>query len=200
MKFIVSSTEPTQLRRVGSSSTEPEEHGCDVLAIGPLCVVGFQRKEFPGDFTSSLADGRISDFIIKAGNSRLVDQAVIILEGELKALTRDEICNIMAVCLSLQLTHGIPIIWSRGVSDTAKLVQTVGEWLNKPEHHGLLSKPKRAGSPQEALLQGLPGIGQELASRIMETVGMPIGLVKDISQVVGIGKKKLAKIKELLDA
>ena len=63
-------------------------------------------------------------------------------------------------------------------------------------------KPKRLGSRKLYLLQGLPGIGPALASRLLLQFGSIERVVTanedTLTEVRGVGRKKAARIRELV--
>ena len=66
--LLVAPTEPPQLKKLGKVSSVPESYGLDYMFITHNSLIsGVQRKQFPGDFTSSLNDGRLGKEIVQMG-------------------------------------------------------------------------------------------------------------------------------------
>ncbi|MDR4509049.1 MAG: helix-hairpin-helix domain-containing protein [Candidatus Brocadiaceae bacterium] len=63
-------------------------------------------------------------------------------------------------------------------------------------------KPKRISTRKLHLLQGLPGVGPRLAGQMLEHFGSIEKVIaadeKELAGIGGIGKRKVAKIREIV--
>lgn len=217
--MIISPTEPPSLRALGQVSMLPEQFGCDLLFSAQGGWGGVQRKEFK-DLLASISDGRLGEQVLKMGDGLAYKMIVVegltsarwTLDGELvgnkwarvnRAALRKLLWSIRAA--------GVWVDWTDNVTDTGELALAFQDWCRKGTHKSLNVRAGVRSSwgtannrdYQAHLLQGLPGVGGELADRILDTVGMPIGLKpgaeKQLLTVKGLGKKKLAGIMAALD-
>ncbi len=209
--MIVSSTEPAKLRALGTVSTFPEQHGCDMLIATNGAWAGIQRKEVK-DLLGSVHDGRLGEQILKMHG---VEHRLLIIEGVLRWTLDGQLAattwgrgisraNLRKLLWSIRAA-GVWIEWSDSLDDTIAVVEAFNEWCRKTTHVSLHQRPAARGSWGTAsnrdwqihFLQGLPGIGVELAGRILDTVGMPVGWVvepDELMRVEGLGRKKIERI------
>lgn len=210
--MLIAPTEPAALKALGRSSTIPEIHGVDILwAERGRGLIGVQRKEFPGDFLASVNDGRLAK---ELAQMQSLDTSVLILEGRgtwttdgtlvhpwgqpwTRSAHRRYLCTVRSM--------GVWVEWSDSLDDTALVLEDLRAWHAKPKHHSAQQRPgpKRNGWGQVDerayaihLIQGVDGVGPELAERIYDTVGMPFGLrvtEDDLRGVHGMGKVKARK-------
>lgn len=215
--MIISSTEPPLLRALGHVSQVPERYGVDILwhsKVSGLC--GIQRKEYPGDFVASVQGGRLSKEI---GQMQTLDLRVLLLEGRpnwttdgkavgqyvrwTKTAHRRELCSVQA--------RGVWVLTSDNLDDTIGTIWDVLHWSNKPKHYSTQTRPKPRGDRwgritnrdwQLHLIQGIDGVGPELAERILDQVGMPfkLGVTEDeLLTVKGLGKTRAKRIVRAFD-
>lgn len=214
--MIVSPSEPPQLKALGTVSGTPESYGCDILIVQGKARTGIQRKKFPEDLMSSLADGRLYSQLPKMAS---LDRSIIILEGHGQWTLDGELVDRYANFTKGQL-YGLKssIMWEFGVHveqtqdlrETAEYLKALELWCMKPKHTSLRTRPGapkdswgKTGQREQAIhmIQGLPGIGIELAGRIYDHFGrVPIKWdleqMSDLLAVPGVGKIKAAKIWE----
>lgn len=219
--MIISPTEPSALRTLGFVSMKPEDFGCDLLFASNGAWAGIQRKEFK-DLVGSVEDGRLGEQIQKMVAAPLEYRMVVVEgngrwgdEGELmSAFGRGINRSSLRKLLWSVRREGVWIEWSDGLDDTVGLVRAFEEWCGKRKHDGLRGRPGArsawgtANSREwvEHFLQGLPGVGPELAGRLVEQFGgSPVGWregigVKELMSVEGIGKVKAEKLMKALEA
>ena len=215
--MLISGTEPPQIKALGKVSAVPERYGCDILIVQGLARTGVQRKQFPADLLSSLADGRLYTQLPKMAE---LDRSLLILEGygswtldgELVDYARFTKSQLYGLIYSLAFEFGVQILTVRDIKDTCAAVKSLEAWAMKPKHTSLRTRPGPQRDSWGGLgdreyashfLQGLPGVGVELAGRIFDHFGkVPIKWdlegVKDLLAVPGIGKVKAQKIWEVL--
>lgn len=218
--MIVSGLEPDALKALGTVAGVPENYGADILIVERGIKVGIQRKQFPGDFLSSLADGRLYEqlhalqeldhaFLLIEGFGRWT------LEGELvhdtfTHFTKKQYHGLIA---SVQMEFGIAVMQVRDLGETCIYLVHLEEWLQKETHNSLRTRP---GPPRTAwgtrdnrafglhFLQSFPGVGVELAGRIYDHFGgVPVDWAvadwKALTVVPGIGKEKAQRIWKVLE-
>jgi len=209
--MLVSATEPPALRKIGTVSMAPERYGCDLLFASRGKWFGVQRKEFK-DLLASMTDGRIAQ---QMGMMKSLEQSMVVIEGMQGArwgtggelvdgyarVTRGQIRSLLWSVRD----RGVWVDFTDGLDDTIRLVQDFERWCKKPEHKSLSTRPGpvntwgRVGDRdwELHLLQGLPGVGVELAGRILDEVGMPLGWrvgEEELLGIKGLGKGKVEKM------
>ena len=220
--MLISPTEPQKLRALGTTSSRPEKVGADFLISGGSRQVAIQRKKFPEDLLSSLGDGRLYTQV--AMMTSQVDYAMLIVEGYGKWTTEGELISpvrdfkrfdlnsLLGIFYSLMFEFGIFVMWVRDMNATAAALEELERWLRKKKHTSLKRRP---GPPKSSwgtrgntafgvhILQGFPGMGSELAERMIEQFGMvPLTWthsVEELMSVPGIGKKKAEALVKALD-
>jgi len=214
--ILVSGQEPDPLKVVGTSSGIPEQYGADFLIPGIGFMLGVQRKGFPGDFMSSLDDGRLHTSLVKLTKC---EKRVLILEGTPKWTTsgflvhdyvqfsRSQLRNLL---MSAHEELGIHTMWTDGIQDTIDTLRDLARWAAKGTHNSLFDRPnmkspfKRKFSEKDKamfLLQGFDGIGPELAGRIYDHFKrVPLRWDDDgeLINVKGVGKGKMKSLKEIV--
>lgn len=171
---------------------------------------GIERKTAV-DLASSIVDGRLfeqAEALIKA-----FQLPIVIVEGSLEELyskRRFTPAQVQGV-LAYLVEQGVYLVPSATPLDTAHFIRA----LAKREHiHGgvrepspsKLRKARRRGGVREAqlsLVATLPGIGPELAERLLKRFGSPRRVFKatpsELRSVPGLGEARIKKIVEVLD-
>jgi ERCC4-type nuclease len=175
--------------------------------------IGVQRKEV-SDLLSSVADGRLGKgcqqmqthcgikVLIIEGDVRWTNNGEMMGRGEYgRKWTRKQWKGLL---WSVRM-KGIWVEFSDDIADTVEQVLWLKEWQDKGTHRALDTRPGPSsvwGNPrnedyQRHLVQGLPGVGYELAERIVGKFGVPFTWsvsVEDLMTVPGIGRVKAEKI------
>lgn len=214
-RLWVSPTEPAELReRADVVSMHPETFGVDILVHGLAHSVGVQRKTI-SDLIASLQDGRLAEQVMKMGR---LNVAIVLLEGKFNWTHDGHLVSngwgerltevaFKKIKLSV-LASGVHIDHSTGLHDTLKWIESAMTWCDNSEHSTLQPKGRdvRGAWGDRAVehyrlgvLSSFPGIGPELARRILDEVGWPFEISVDLSSVKGLGKKRLASIREVFD-
>lgn len=216
--MLVSSTEhDVRIRELGSPSTYPEQYGVDVLwySVVDEGWIGVQRKEIK-DFVASVNDGRL---VKEVSQMRGLVTSLLIIEGRLQWTTDGTLLNgntdrytkarHNGLLWSLQ-SSGIWVQSTSSISETVEVVRLFEAWCNKETHSSLAIKREGLSSPwgkpndRETaiyLVSGLPGIGSELAARIVDQFGIPWCwnvTRRELLSVPGLGSKKVEKLWALL--
>lgn len=217
--LLTSPAEPPTLRKLGYTSLATEEYGADFLIVSPEGVMGIQRKQFPGDFLSSIFDGRMTTVITRLTATSF---PIIVLEGRPQWTTDGVLLGhhggefrrstLHAMEMSLAY-NGIAVVWTEHLADTAEFIMSMVEWWAKPEHDGFRNRPgpgrsNDLGQPTTDrdwgvhVLQGFDGIGYQLAQRIWDKFNrLPLRwdiTRKELGGVRGVGPKKLDALTRLI--
>lgn len=216
---------PTELRhapfraltRADRGSNKPETMGVDFAFNYRGLWWGIQRKEIK-DFIASVNDGRLAK---EVKQMTALEQGVVVIEGQPKwsldghllgdsygsSWDRQRHCSML---LSLQ-EAGVWVMGSIDTTDTARLILDFERWVKKGDHMSLKKREpmvspwgtKNNRDYQIHLVMGLPGVGWELADRILKKLGMPFGcrVTKlELMEVDGVGAKKADAILAALEA
>ncbi|MGB5986099.1 MAG: ERCC4 domain-containing protein [Desulfobacterales bacterium] len=174
------------------------------LALGDYQVdrrVLVERKRLP-DFARSVVDGRLFRQTIALAQSSC--RGVLILEGTGRDLQAENVRReaLQGALVFVSLILGIPVLRSQAPEETARLmVYCARQLAATAQATGRRSgyRPKRKRRRQLYILQGLPGIGPELAKRLLEVFGSVSAVATaseaDLRQVAGIGSRTAEKIK-----
>ena len=174
------------------------------LSIGDYKIdnrVIVERKTLK-DFAISIVDGRLFKQAIRLNNSHL--KGVLILEGSAKDTTDLGVTReaMQGALITISLILGIPVLRAIDVAETAKLMVYMARQTQHMANSGIQRpgyRPKNKRKRQLYILQGLPGIGYERATRLLDTFGSVEGVVsassEELQVVEGIGEKIAEKIK-----
>ena len=176
-------------------TTRKLDVGDYVLANRIVC----ERKTIP-DFAVSIIDGRLFRQAVKLGSCRL--QRVMIIEGKRSADRRHVSREAMQGALvSITLVYGIPVLRAADAAETMKLFQIIAgqtriRQTRRVKRYGY--KPRTLRRQRLYMLQGLPGVGPEIAERLLNCFGSIQGVctasAEELHEVNGIGKRKAEKI------
>lgn len=218
--MLISPTEPKAFHTLGTVSSAPERYGADFLILGHNHRVGVQRKQFPGDLLASLTDGRLYDQLPRLAD---LDRAILVIEGRGRWTEDGELIGnqyqhftipqFYGLLFTIMFEFGIPSIWVGNMAQTIDVLNVLEAWAKKTKHVALTHRPGPTktswGTATERhfaqhLLQGFPGIGPELAGRIVEKFeGVPLTWthsIDELMEVDGLGKKKAEAMVKALDA
>ena len=209
--MLVSPAEPLALRNLGTVSSRCEEYGADFLIVSEnFGLGGVQRKEI-SDLVQSVYDDRVSREVILL---KELDWAAWIIEGipqftsEGESMwTRTHYTRSQHLGLLFTLNfQGFLLFSTSTTAESGLLLLQLEHWTQKEKHSGLNTRKGARGvfgqpdieEQQIHFLQGIQGLGYDRARAIRDYYGgLPLTLVKDVSEVPGIGKKTAEKMKEL---
>ncbi len=178
------------------------------LPVGDYIVASetvVERKSV-SDFISSVFDGRLFDQCNRLKEH--FEHPTIIIEGnvdEIDKITENPLVFYGAMS-SVVLDFKIPVIPTPNASHTAKLLISMcarqgtvkGPFLKKIRKSGDLQQQ------QLSILSSLPGVGEKLASRMLEKFGSPSSSLNassvELSKISGMGEARAHKIRKILDA
>lgn len=190
-----------QLTRLGFSVRSKK------LAVGDYFLPGkfvIERKE-ANDFVTSIMNGHLfNQAELLASHA---DRPFIVLEGNLDEIYSSIDPESVAGAIStLLLFYGISVAPSPGADATARLI---GRMIRHATH-GLgyeiplrTNKPKFDGGAALFLVEGLPGVGPEMARKLIGHFGTPAKVfaarADELSEVRGVGPKTIASIQGALN-
>ena len=169
------------------------------LTVGDYSIddrVVVERKTY-ADFAMSLIDGRL--FPQAAALARCPHRPVILLEGRAPLrLPNVHPHALKGAVISLAVMWRLPVLYARDPADSLRVLRDLADQASLAG--GLLQrydrKPKRLAARKLYMLQGLPGVGPELAYRLLQQFGsieQVISATEDaLMQVRGIGPQKAA--------
>lgn len=171
--------------------------------VAPEIVV--ERKSIR-DLISSIFDGRLFDQCNRLREH--FQHPVILMEGdvdEIEEFTENPLVFYGALS-SIALDFKIPVLPTPNATHTAKLLVSMSS--RKDATKGpFLKKIKKSSDLQRqqlSVLCSLPGVGEKLATRMLEKFGTPLRVLGassvELSKVEGLGKERAKKIKEMLES
>lgn len=171
-------------------------------AVDGRCL--FERKTLP-DFAQSIVDGRL---FRQARRLAAADCPVaLILEGRSSDLQGVHVRReaMQGALISVSLIFGVPVLRAVDAVETAHLLVYASHQM-RPLAEGTLKRPGRRPRSKRRLqlhiLQGLPGIGPQRATRLLEAFGSVASVVAatedQLSAVGGLGPATIEKIKAAL--
>lgn len=171
--------------------------------VAPEIVV--ERKSIR-DLISSIFDGRLFDQCNRLREH--FQHPVILMEGnvdEIEEFTENPLVFYGALS-SIALDFKIPVLPTPNATHTAKLLVSMSS--RKDATKGpFLKKIKKSSDLQRqqlSVLCSLPGIGEKLATRMLEKFGTPLQVLGassvELSKVEGLGKERAKKIREMLES
>ena len=154
------------------------------------------------DFAVSIIDGRLFKQMLYLTNSK--SGGVLIIEGTTSdtidiGMSREAM---QGALITVSLILGIPVLRSKDPFETAKLLVYIGRQIKSMaiggvQRHGY--RPKNKRKRQLFILQGLPGIGSELAGRLLARFGSVEVAISasssELQSVDGIGESIADKIR-----
>ncbi len=170
--------------------------------VAPETVI--ERKSVH-DFISSVFDGRLFDQCNRLREH--FESPAIIIEGnidEVLKITENPLVFYGAVS-SVVLDFKIPVVPTPNASNTAKLLVAMCARQGKTKGP-FLKKIRKSGDVQRqqlSVLCSLPGVGEKLASRMLDKFGSPAkslnATMAELSKIEGMGESRAHKIRKLLD-
>jgi DNA excision repair protein ERCC-4 len=170
--------------------------------VAPETVV--ERKSI-SDLVSSIFDGRLFDQCTRL--KAHFAHPVILMEGnvdDLEQIVENPLVFYGALA-TIALDFKIPIIPTSSAVNTAKLLISLcsrkeaskGPYLKK------IKKSNNLQRQQLSVLCSLPGIGEKLATRMLERFGSPARTFNasyaELAKVEGLGEARAKKIKQMLE-
>lgn len=178
----------------------------DRLSVGDYVVPGvacFERKTIP-DFERSLVDGRLFRQASSLASGRV--PAAYLLEGSESEWDQCRVRweALWGAWLSLAFDFRMPVVPVRTPEEGVAVIRMTCE-RGYPADRGAVRpgyRPRTARRRQLFVLQGLPGIGLEKASRLLDRFGSVRGVMlaepEAWADVVGIGPETIRRCWQVL--
>lgn len=178
------------------------------LSVGDYVVdkrLAFERKTLH-DFAISVVDGRLFRQSMKIASGSMMP--VLILEGTGQDVARTNVRReaLQGALITVSLILGVAVLRSRDSGETAQLIVTTARQLATVARGAIQRhayRPKGRRRCQLYILQGLPGIGPELAERLLDHFGSIAAVASatpdQLLAVQGIGLKTAERIKWATD-
>ena len=172
----------------------------DYLCSDRVCV----ERKTADDFVSSIVDGRLFQQLEELKDN--FTKPILVIEGNNFRESMNENA-IKAAMTSIILDYEIPIIMTKDVEDTSKMIY----WLAKREQIesqkpiGIKGKkkPKDIKKLQEHIISGLPGVSTKISKRILEEFktikNFSNATEEQLIKIDGIGKALVKKLNKILN-
>jgi ERCC4-type nuclease len=133
------------------------------------------ERKTAADFGRSLIDGRLFSQAVRLANSTL--RTALILEGDQAEWEAVPVSDeaLQGACISLSLVFDIPLLFSNGPGETARLLVYAAGQLQRARLGGQIpsrkTRAKRRSTRQLRILQALPEVGPKRARWLLEHFG-----------------------------
>jgi ERCC4-type nuclease len=190
------------LSRLGYSIRSKKLPVGDYLLPGKFVI---ERKE-ANDFVTSIMSGHLFNQAEMLASH--TDRPFIVLEGNLDEIYSSIDPESVAGAISaLLLFYGIAVAPSPGTEATARLIGRMIRHATQGLGYEIplrTNKPKFDGGAALFLVEGLPGVGPEMARKLISHFGTPAKVfaadANDLRQVKGVGPKTIAAIHDALNS
>ena len=169
--------------------------------VGP---VGIERKTL-SDFFSSIVRRRLFEQVRRLRETYPL--CLLLVEGDLgEVATQRNPAAFWGAFAAVTLGERVPILFTRDVTETALVLDILEKrYARGASDYGVRHKPK-ATTPedrQRILLEGLPGVGQATAARLLERFGTArrvfTATEAELLRVPTVGPKRAREITAVLD-
>jgi ERCC4-type nuclease len=156
------------------------------------------------DFVVSLIDGRLFPQVARLAQSRY--RSLLLIEGPVSASAPDvHPHSVEGALVSIAAMWRLPVLHATDADESCRLLRFLADQGSESCQTALPRydrKPKRVATRRLFILQGLPGVGPELARRLLAQLGsvervMTADLVA-LASVRGIGPRKADRIREIV--
>lgn len=229
-KFLLSPSETKLAEKFEDeaiTSPLPEDKGADILLYTDAGLFGWQRKQIPHDFITSVTDGRFARLLPLLTKSCVFYR--LINEGEFKYWPNQTVflgktregkqipCrftkgHVRGILNDIDIIWNVPVRWTEDIDDTVDYLRSVREFMSTKRHVGLFTRPKVRGKwyvpsvdeVQLWLLQGFGGIGPATADKIIRHFGrIPLKwscTADELAEVEGVTRKMAQELIDILSA
>ena len=176
-----------------------------VIADFVIGNIGIERKT-QLDFLNSIIDKRlINQLTVLKENFEI---PILIIEGEenIYNLRNFHPNSIRGMLTSIAIDYRIPILYSRNPNDTAALLISIQNRLeksNKPISLLEKRKPLTLKEQQEFLIESLPGVGPTLSKSLLSQFKSVKKIINakesQLQKIDKIGPKKAKEIKKIIE-
>ncbi|MGV8176515.1 MAG: ERCC4 domain-containing protein [Candidatus Bilamarchaeaceae archaeon] len=156
------------------------------------------------DFEASIIDGRLFSQLQDLAAS--FQRVILVVEGQSDSerISRNALLGAYA---SAMVDYGASILFTRGPESTAEAVVAIArhEQLANRREARIFAKRKALTNSQfqRAVLESFPMIGPKVAKELLNRFGtienVMLASMKELSEVDGMGPKRAAMLREILD-
>jgi len=175
------------------------------LPVGDYLIsdrIAIERKT-ASDFINSIIDGRLFQQATKLLEN--FSRPLIIIEGDDFSSRKVHPNAIKGAILSMAVDYGIPVLTTKDSTETAELIALLAKREEKAGRFARLrgeKKPMTDKEYQVYLVEGLPGVGPELARKLLARFGNVENVFtageKELKMVEKLGEKKAKEIRRIL--
>ncbi len=164
--------------------------------------VAVERKSAM-DFSLMVMDGRLAELTARLQLD--FDHPLLVVEGDFHTGRFHSDPQKLREALALLALQAVPFIPSPGPAFTAELIFTLMRALEAPSAAASLrhGRPFDPLSGRRYLLEGLPGVTENLARALLRHFGSPAGVfaagLDDLAQVPGISPEAAVRMKRVLE-
>ncbi len=159
--------------------------------------VGVERKS-ERDFAESLKDGRLMDQAREL--AREFERPVLIVEGNPRREVEPE--SVDGALAALAVDFGLTVLQSSGPGETAELLYRMARRVARDERPAQPRRRRSVDDLRVEMLSCIPGVGPELARRLLERFGsvgeVVTADVSELKRVEGIGERRAREIRKFL--
>ncbi len=162
------------------------------------------ERKSAADFAASLLDGRLLPQVARLAHSTY--RSLLLIEGPTgETIPGVHPHSLEGALVSIAAMWRLPVLHSSDADQSVRILRFLADQAREPHQRVLRRfdrKPKRLASRRLFLVQGLPGVGPALASRLLGHFGSVERLftaaAATLAEVRGVGAKKAARIRELV--
>ncbi len=190
-----------ELMELGVSVRTGQLESADYLVSGR---VGVEMKKVP-DFVASLIDGRLLEQV--RGLKKNFEKAVLIIEGEedIYSVRKVHPNAIRGMLASIVLDFGVPVLYTKNPRDTASLLAVMAK-REQDKGRDFSYHEKKPHSSQEQMeftVSSFPGIGPQMAKKLLGSFGSIRNLVnaskEGLQEIEGIGEKTAERLVKMFE-
>ncbi len=191
------------VKHLANLGAQVEAKNLDVADFVLSDRVAVERKSGK-DFVDSLVDGRLWDQLKKL---KAYPRPFLVLEGEgLQGHRNVAPEAVMAALASVVVDHGVPILQTRDVQETARFLHATAKREQGRENRTVALRPappKSDGDLQLFILAGLPNVDRKRAEALLSHFGSVAAVMaasaEDLAKADRMGDKTAADIRAVLD-
>jgi len=164
------------------------------------------ERKTTGDFVQSLFKGRLLEQLDRL--TETYSKPVLLVEGDLEeelGLRRNPRA-IWGALIRIQVDNKVPVMFSPDIFQTANILVTMARRAQRSKESKIQIRTKRRflddSQRQIFIAEGLPNIGEEMASRLLNHFGNLQNLFQakneDLMKIDGVGKIVASKITTII--
>lgn len=219
MGILVSPTDKELARELGDSavvSNIPEQKGADALIYTEQGLFGIQRKSIPGDFITSVNDGRLTRetsllateckfrLLLCEGEFKYYPDGTLVISSKVPG--RYTFSHIQTILFTTKYVKGVDYDYTKDIEDTARYIKQVVRYFSENKHVSLFTRPNAPSDWYKPMvsdihswiLQSFDGVGPVTADKIVKHFNrMPMRwdcTLEELQGVPGLTKKRAHEI------